>query len=305
MPAGSTSEMRCCFYLSGGSGRDEEQTRRYDKITRGFQKEREMFYRIADLTICSEFLIENFQNFICEEEKPDVILKETDRPVPPGEDRSSGIIIHRRIPGGWFFHSSREDASGLFISEDYSLLQLKRKEKGVLLRNELHYIRVALECMLSRRGFVSMHAACVEKEGRAYAFSAASGVGKSTRAQAWIDAFGAELISGDRPLVDSHTFEVYGVPWDGKEACYRNVHFPLDALFEIYRSEENNTEALSRVEKQGMLVRHCFIPMWDTETALFQWENIARLSESPLIMRALCGPDPEDARWLFASLPSR
>ena len=62
-------------------------------------------------------------------------------------------------------------------------------------------------------------------------------MGKSTRAQAWIDGMGAELINGDRPLIDVRNMELYGVPWDGKEQCFRNVHYPLKAICEVRRHE--------------------------------------------------------------------
>ena len=62
-------------------------------------------------------------------------------------------------------------------------------------------LRTAFESRFCFEKTVSLHAACVELGDFAVAFTGHSGVGKSTRAAAWMNAFGAQLISGDRPAV--------------------------------------------------------------------------------------------------------
>ena len=179
-------------------------------------------------------------------------------------------------------------------------------------------IRMAIECQLARKGFVSLHSACVELDGEAYAFSGPSGTGKSTRANAWMDAFEeADLISGDRPLISVKDLEVYGVPWDGKENCLRNVHYPLKVIFEVRRKEtaeehadeDNGAERayirrMTYEQKRKLLLRQCFIPMWDTETAVIQMMNIAKLASSAPILRAFCGRYTEDAMALKTAFES-
>ena len=162
-------------------------------------------------------------------------------------------------------------------------------------------IRIAVECMLARRGCVSMHSASVEVNREAYAFTAASGVGKSTRAQAWIDALGAKLINGDRPLIDVCNMELYGVPWDGKEQCFRNVHYPLKAICEVRRSGLNYVREMSFSQRRKVLMQQCFIPMWDTDTAAIQMANISKLAAKVNMVRIFCGPTTEDAKALYSA----
>ena len=45
-------------------------------------------------------------------------------------------------------------------------------------------------------------------------------------------------------------------------------------------------------------MQQCFIPMWDTETAVIQLMNIDRLVSRANILRSFCGPMAEDAETL-------
>ncbi len=92
-----------------------------------------------------------------------------------------------------------------------------------------------------------MHAAVIEYRGKAYAFSAKSGTGKSTHIGLWERAFGDEVkvINGDKPLIRKREengvtqFIVYGTPWCGKERKHTNASAVLSGLCRLVRSEEN------------------------------------------------------------------
>ena len=325
-----------------------------------------MYYRIAGVVLQSQIELPSFQYFACKPETIDVTLVLSDEPVPEGPEVSSADVVQRKTDEGWFYHGIHDDRMGLLVSGDYSHLRFVGHEeyiKGVMERRmaalgstganagsgfsnqeysfasyyEETLVRMALECYLARHGYVSLHAACVELDGSAYAFSGPSGTGKSTRARAWGNTFDAELVSGDRPLIDVKNMEVYGVPWDGKEQCYRNVHYPLRAIFDVQRKDSDrdlepadagavrgmgakpadagadrgmdakpaNTAYIRKMtfeQKRKLLMRQCFVPMWDTETAVIQMMNIARLASSERILRAFCGRYPEDAIALREAL---
>ena len=259
-------------------------------------------FRIADVALRSEMALPSYAAFAAETSEPDVTLLMTDEKAPSGQEIVSGDIVHRKLPDGWFCHGLRGDDEGMFISGDYSLLRYKGKNSPSGARAAERYMRLALECLLIRRGFVSMHAAAVELDGEAYAFTGPSGVGKSTRAKAWTDALGARLISGDRPLIRVETTELFGVPWDGKEQCFRSVRFPLKAVCEVYRGEQLQAKKMSVSQCRRLLVKQCFLPMWDTETAMLQMENIFRLAGSGLMLRTFGGRSPEDAERLHGMI---
>lgn len=163
----------------------------------------------------------------------------------------------------------------------------------------LHFlISVALQCLFIHHSILSLHASCVELGGCAVCFTADSGVGKSTRARAWVDGLGAEFISGDRPAIrlEPDGSLACGVPWDGKEQIFRNVERPLKAILEVRRAPFTRLRKLSPEQAFGVLIRQSFIPMWDTDTAALAMANVRRLSRTTPVYRLFCGPEVDDAR---------
>ena len=263
-----------------------------------------MYYRIAEVVLFSQIELPSFEAFSWDGQKDDVRLEVTQETPPEGPETSSAQIFHRKIRDGWFFHFAKDSRTGLLVSEDYARLRLIRENLDPAAFHEEWVIRIALECLLIHRGYVSLHAACVELNGKAIAFSGPSGTGKSTRAAAWQSAFDAALISGDRPLIRLQGPEVFGVPWDGKEGCCRNVHYPLSAICEIRRSKSVYARKMTFRQKRQLLMQQCFIPMWDTETAVVQIMNISRLASQAEIIRVFCGPDITDAEVLRQHIDS-
>ena len=257
------------------------------------------YYKIAEITLQSFCRLTSFEPFSCDPSEADVILECTYKQPPQGKDLISDTIVHRRLKDGWFFQTIYSDGSGIYANSDYTRLQLF--EESYPLQTDIieRILRVALECLLVHRGYVSLHAAAVEVQGKAYAFTGPSGIGKSSRADAWCQALGASLISGDRPLICVRDQMLYGVPWDGKEQCFRNVCYPIEAVFEVRRSDTVNVLETDFSQRRILLMSQCFIPMWDTETALIQMENIMHLAESANILSAFCGVSLDDARELY------
>ncbi len=260
------------------------------------------YYRVAELILQSRFNLFTYRDFACDPAEPDVILEATDELPPPGIDQHSGSVVHRQISDGWFFHSDQEETIGLYANTDYTHLLLLGSKNDMIPGSADWFIRIALECRLILMGYVSLHAAAVEMHDEAFAFSAPSGVGKSTRATAWIDAMSAKLINGDRPLISVKHLELYGVPWDGKERCFRNVHYPLKAICEVRRSESVYVRVMDYEQRRNLLLQQSFIPMWDSETAAYQIINISKLAAKAEIVRAFCGPGEEESKALYSAL---
>ena len=263
------------------------------------------YYRIAKYRLRSCFSISSYNAFSCEPGKADITLEATDKMPPEREKDVSGTLEHCRVPGGWFVSVRNADRRGLYINDNYSLLQVTGAEETELFPEGEWLIRLALECWLARHGFVSVHAAAVEKDGEAYAFFGPSGIGKSTRAKAWEETLGAKLINGDRPLIDTCNLELYGVPWDGKEQCFRNVHYPLKAICEVRRSDSAYIRNMSYLQRRKLILRQGFMPMWDTETATIQVSNISRLARNADMIRIFSGPTPENVQELYSALQQK
>ena len=260
------------------------------------------YYKIADLTLQSVFEIPSFEEFVCEPCEAVVTMEAADEQPQEGAEQHSGNLAHRKLADGWYFHPTYSKRIGLYLSSDYTRLRLFQLTEQENHRLMAWLVRVALECMLVRRGYVSLHSAAIEVQGEAYAFSGNSGIGKSTRAGAWIEGLGATLINGDRPLIDVRNLQVYGVPWDGKEKCFRNVHYPLKAICEVRRSDSVYARSMSFGQRRKLLLRQSFMPMWDTETVAIQMSNIKKLAVNAEMVRVFSGPTAEDAKKLHIIL---
>ena len=263
------------------------------------------YYQIAEVVLGSECKLPSFETFACNEKDADIILVKMEGLPSTGTDSRSGSIVHRRLENGWFFHGIDTDQIGIYVSEDYASLGVLGEPSDTIHGMNEWFVRIAIECALAHRGYLSLHAAAVEVEGESFAFTGPSGIGKSTRAAVWIKSLKARLINGDRPLIDVRSIELYGVPWDGKERCFLNAHYPLKAVCEIRRSKSVYVRNLSYSQRKKLLMRQSFLPMWDTETTTIQMANITRLAEKANIVRVFCGPTERDASVLYETLQKR
>lgn len=109
-----------------------------------------------------------------------------------------------------------------------------------------------------------LHSAVVECDGKAYAFAAASGTGKSTHAALWLEQFGerARIINGDKPIIRfiGDRAYIFGTPWCGKEGYNVNASSPLYALCFIERAEENSIRPSCSSETVKRLFNQILIP---------------------------------------------
>lgn len=162
-------------------------------------------------------------------------------------------------------------------------------------------LRTAFECRFCYEGIVSLHAACVEMGDFAVAFTGHSGLGKSTRARAWVEGLGAQWISGDRPAVrlEKQGSTACGVPWDGKEQIFRDVEVPLKCIMEVRRSPANYIRKLSEDQARQLIMQQSFVPMWDTDAAVMAMANVRQLVRKTPVYRVFCGPDAEDAKVIY------
>jgi hypothetical protein len=82
-----------------------------------------------------------------------------------------------------------------------------------------------------------------------YAFTADSGVGKTTHIKLWQKAFGKEIsiVNGDKPLIRKRDgkWYAYGTPWCGKEGWNVNTCVPLAGICFLRRGETNIIKSFS------------------------------------------------------------
>ena len=95
-----------------------------------------------------------------------------------------------------------------------------------------------------------MHGSVIATGNWAYMFTAASGVGKTTRTRLWLDEYSdSYIINGDKPYIKITETEALacGTPWCGKEGWNTNIMLPLRACFLLERAESNNQNYIKEV----------------------------------------------------------
>lgn len=217
--------------------------------------------------------------------------------------RTMELLVSRSAEDEWLFHLTKVEVPACVKTDRcYS-----RIEKAVYEQSEEEIpnfrflLRTAFECRFCYEGIVSLHAACVELDGFAVAFTGKSGLGKSTRARAWVEGLGAQFISGDRPAVrlEKDGCVACGVPWDGKEQIFRDVERPLKCILEVRRSPANYVRRLSEEQARQVIMQQSFIPMWDTDAAVMAIANVRGLIRKTPVYRVFCGAEAEDARAIY------
>lgn len=162
----------------------------------------------------------------------------------------------------------------------------------------LNMVMLSLLPVVSRAETLLVHASLVEYDGRAVAFTAASGTGKSTQADLWVEHLGAQIMNGDRAFIRriDGQWNAYGSPWSGSSPYVRNVWAPLAAVVVLEQAPCNRIRPLGALEMMPRLYNNIRYPFWDqaaTEASLATLD--AMMKEVPIYLLS-CRPDEEAAR---------
>lgn len=124
-------------------------------------------------------------------------------------------------------------------------------------------------------GGMMLHASAVALDGRAYLFSAPSGVGKSTHTARWLELFGSRalIVNDDKPAIKKTdgVYYAYGTPFSGKYDLSFNGGFPVQGICFLERSQENSIRRLTPGE--------AIAPLFDQTVRPAESENMDLLCE--------------------------
>lgn len=151
------------------------------------------------------------------------------------------------------------------------------------------------------------HAAAVSREGRGYMFLGKSGTGKSTHAGLWVKHVeGTELMNDDNPVVRIHEggAVVYGSPWSGKTACYRDMSCPLGAIVLLSQAPYNKISRLGTLEAYVALVTSISGQRWDEGIADGLHETENELASNVPMWHLECLPNEEAATLCQTTITS-
>lgn len=108
-----------------------------------------------------------------------------------------------------------------------------------------------------------MHSSVIEVDGAAYAFTAKSGVGKSTHTALWLKNIpNARVLNGDKPLFrleKDGSLTAFGTPWNGKENWGENICARLAAVCFLERGEVNSIRPATEDETLERLMHQLYL----------------------------------------------
>lgn len=150
-------------------------------------------------------------------------------------------------------------------------VRLANRDNVGLMEAELYAMTIPFSEQLPMLGRLMTHGVAIECDGKAFIFTAGSGVGKSTHAFLWQKYLGDEhdvrVINGDKPILwfKDEGIMACGSPWSGKEHLDRNVCVPLKGVCLLQRLEASdnavpNIRRASREETLDFLMHQVFIP---------------------------------------------
>ena len=142
------------------------------------------------------------------------------------------------------------------------------------------------------------HGAVVVLDGRAYAFTARSGVGKTTHMLLWLEAFGdrAYVLNGDKPVLLCKEDGIYicGTPWKGKENLGEGGILPLSGIGFLHRGEKNIAKPMAAADALVAFTKQVYMPK-SAEALLKTMELCDRVLSSVPLLDMYCNMESEAA----------
>ena len=149
-----------------------------------------------------------------------------------------------------------------------------------------------------------MHGAVVGLHGKAYMFTAPSGVGKTTHTRFWLNQFpDAFIINGDKPILRfiNNTLYACGTPWSGKESANTNTMLPLKSVCVLTRGDTPFIKPVSFGEIYPILISQSYRPA-DKEALNSTMSLIKKLGENTAFYLLKCNLDPHSANIAFEGM---
>ena len=148
-------------------------------------------------------------------------------------------------------------------------------------------------------GTLLLHASVTRDGGKGNLFFGVSGTGKSTHSRLWHEYIpGTDLMNDDNPIVryEDGRFLVYGSPWSGKTACYRNVVAPVRALVRLEQAPVNEIERLEPLMAYASVVAAVSTIRWNHDIMSLLIPTVERVAMTVPCFRLRCRPDEEAVR---------
>ena len=167
-------------------------------------------------------------------------------------------------------------------------------------------IWVMLGVVLAEHKAIAIHSSTIVSEELGILFLGESGTGKSTHTRLWRENIeGATLLNDDSPIVRiiDNEVRVYGSPWSGKTACYKNEYYPVAGFCRLTQAPHNKIKRLQPLLAIGALLPSC-PPIFAHDEYLQDriCSTIGVIVKSVGVYRLECLPNSEAAELSFNTI---
>ena len=185
-------------------------------------------------------------------------------------------------------------------------VEVRYLEKGAHCVSQMDnsFFHLGFEGLLIRRDRVCFHAACIRTDQGGILFSGPSGIGKSTQARLWCQHRGAELINGDRPILQRtpEGFLAWGSPYAGSSRCFVNDSVPVRAVVFLAQEPKNRIRRLKTAEAFRRIYGQLTMYSWDPFFVERACDLAQALAEQVPCWELGCVPDETAVALLEESL---
>ena len=142
---------------------------------------------------------------------------------------------------------------------------------------------------------ILLHASAVIYKEHAYIFAAPSGGGKSTHARLWEKYYGAEILNGDKVIIEVGTegCVAYGSPIAGSSGIYKKKGAPVTAI--VFLEKGNQNQVRTEIKRKGYLKLYSELikSTWDEDYNCHLLELAEVVIRTTPIVTLTCTPDQE------------
>lgn len=152
-------------------------------------------------------------------------------------------------------------------------------------------------CLLHK--VILIHASTVICDKKGYVFLGKSGTGKSTHSRLWLESIeSTELLNDDNPAIkleENGEVYVYGTPWSGKTACYKNVKVPVQAFVRLNQATYNHFSAVNGLGAFICVMPSCTAIRWNKRLFSEMNNTLEAIVQKVLVAELECLPNQEAA----------
>lgn len=267
---------------------------------------------VSDSCIETETAFSRFAVSEDETTKPDYTVRVRLVPelqIPEGECvyQSSGIFVLKTKEEVYF--RLLKDICGNKENYAMSCFHWKKKEIYVdILKERKHHAEsmrrifkcIAWEVILLQEKRLILHASYLKTPYGGIAFSGPSGIGKTTQARLWCSYQTAEMLNGDKVILNKQgeCWIGYGSPYAGSSGCYVNDQCELKYLVFLKQGETCRLRKLSLSETFKEIYAGLTLNRWDLSHVQRACELVESLAADIQAYEFTCTPDEAAVSFL-------